>query len=423
MNRLRLLTSGESHGPALSGVLEGLPARLRIDTAQVNHDLWRRQQGYGSGKRMSIEKDEVTWTAGIRYGHTLGSPVGFTIANLDWPAWEKRMSPEPVPLEEQPKAITRVRPGHADLAGAIKYDTDDVRDVLERASARSTAPRVAAGAICRQLLAACGVTIWSYSEQMGTIRAFPDAVDSLDAVPADWWHRDRVDPSPLRCPDPEAEARMVAEVDAVKEAGDTIGGAFVVVAEGMPIGVGSNAEWDTRLDAVLAGAMMGIQAVKGVGIGLGFGVVERRGTGMHDEVIPGAPSWRRRTNRAGGIEGGMSNGAPIVVRVAVKPVATLLKPLDSVNLLTGEIDKAHIERSDVAILPRAGIVGEAMVALVLADALLTTFGGDTIDDLKAAVARRRERSRGPRGQLHEHGTGEVLSDTALSATELPAPDA
>ena len=231
MNRLRLLTSGESHGPALTGILEGLPARLRIDTEQVNHELWRRQQGYGSGKRMEIEKDQVRWTAGLRYGATLGSPVGFEIANLDWPAWEKRMSPEPVPLADQPKAITRVRPGHADLAGAVKYDTDDVRDVLERASARSTAPRVAAGAICRALLAACGVEIWSYSEQMGAIRAFPDAVDSLDAVPEGWWKRDRVAPTPLRCPDPDAEARMIAEVDAVKEAGDTIGGGFVGVAE------------------------------------------------------------------------------------------------------------------------------------------------------------------------------------------------
>lgn len=417
MTRLRLLTAGESHGPGMTGILEGLPAGMPVDLKQVDHDLWRRQQGYGSGLRQQIETDAAQVTAGIRYGKTLGSPVALYIPNKDWEKWSKRMSVKPVPVDDQPKPIVMARPGHADLAGAIKYDTDDIRDVLERASARSTAPRVAAGAICRQLLALCGVTIWSFADQMGEIRAFPDAIDPMMRIPPGWWKADRCKPSPLRCPDPKAEKRMMALVDDCKEKGDTIGGSFVVVAEGMPIGVGSNAEWDTRLDAQLAGAVMGIQAVKGVEIGLGFGVVERRGTAVHDEVIPGEPGWQRRTNRAGGTEGGMSNGAAIVVRAAVKPVATLLKPLDSVNLLTGESEKAHIERSDVAILPRAAVVGEMMVAFVLADAILSTFGGDTIGDLLAAVERRRERSEGPRGIRRPLGTGDILPDNAADAAK------
>jgi len=425
MNRLRLLTAGESHGPGMSGILEGLPAGMRVVTREVDRDLARRQHGYGSGRRMQIERDQVEWTAGMRFGRTLGSPLAFNVANRDWVNWKERMSVEPIPGGRRPKAITLARPGHADLAGAIKYDTDDIRDVLERASARSTAPRVAAGAVARQLLAACGVTLWSYCDQLGTIRAFPDAADPNEHVPAGWWRQDRMAPTPLRCPDPVAEALMRAEVDATIEAGDTIGGSFVVIAEGMPIGVGSNAEWDTRLDAALAGAVMGIQAVKGVEIGMGFGVVERRGTAVHDEVIPDAPFWERRTNRAGGIEGGMSNGAPVVVRAAVKPVATLRKPLDSVDLRTGRAGRAHIERSDVAILPRAAVVGEAMVALALADQLLHTFGGDTIGDLQAAVRRRRARSRWPRGGAATAAAApDALPDNAAAeATPIVGTDA
>lgn len=410
MNRLRLLTAGESHGPGMSGILEGLPAGMRVSTREVDRDLARRQHGYGSGRRMKIERDQVEWTAGLRFGRTLGSPLAFSVGNRDWESWQERMSVEPIPASRRPRPITLARPGHADLAGAIKYDTGDIRDVLERASARSTAPRVAAGAVCRQLLAASGVTLWSFVDQLGPIRAFADAEDPATRIPAGWWERDRIDPTPLRCPDPEAEAAMIREVDIVIEAGDSIGGSFVVIAEGMPIGVGSNAEWDTRLDAALAAATMGIQAVKGVEIGLGFGTVSRRGSAVHDEVDPDAPAWGRRTNRAGGVEGGMSNGAPIVVRVAVKPVATLRRPLDSVDLLTGQPGRAHIERSDVAILPRAAVVGEAMVALVLADALLHTFGGDTIGDLQAAIRRRRARSAGPRG---------VTAAGAATATTAP----
>lgn len=400
MRRLRLLTAGESHGPALSGVLDGVPAGMRVRTSLVDLDLRRRQHGYGSGRRMQIEQDRVTWTAGIRYGRTMGSPVGFTIPNRDWVNWTDRMAIEPIPAARRPKGITRARPGHIDLAGALKYDTADIRDVLERASARSTAVRVVAGALAKQLLGLCGARVWSYVDAVGPHRAFPEADDPLARVPAGWFERDLCDPSPLRCPDPVAEARMLAEIDAVRDAGDTIGGTFTVLAEGLPIGLGSSAEWDTRLDGQLAGAVMAIPAVKGVEIGLGFGVVPRRGSLVHDVVDPAASSWGRHTNHAGGIEGGVSNGLPIVVRAAVKPISTLRSPLPSVDLASGGVGRAHIERSDVTILPRAGVVGEAMVALVLADALLHSFGGDSIGDLLAAVRRRRRRTGGPRGDDH-----------------------
>jgi chorismate synthase len=396
MRRLRLLTAGESHGPSLSGILEGLPAGLRVSTAGVDRDLRRRQHGYGSGRRMQIERDRVTWTAGIRYGRTLGSPVGFLVENRDWANWTDRMAAEPIPTRRRPGPITRARPGHVDLAGALKYDTHDIRDVLERASARSTAARAVAGSLARQLLEACGARIWSFVDQVGPIRAFPESDEPLRRIPDGWFAGDLRDPSPLRCPDPEAERAMLAEIDAVREAGDSIGGSFVVVAEGLPPGLGSSAEWDTRLDGQLAAATMAIPAAKGVEIGLGFGVVPRRGSQVHDVVDSGAPGWRRLTNRAGGIEGGISNGEPIVVRVAIKPISTLRSPLPSVDLASGEVGRAHIERSDVTILPRAGVVGESMVALILADALLTSFGGDAMSDLRAAVRRRRRRTAGPR---------------------------
>jgi chorismate synthase len=395
VRRLRLLTAGESHGPAVSGVLEGLPYGLKISTPLVNRDLKRRQHGYGSGRRMLIEHDEVVWMGGLRFGRTLGSPLAFRIENRDFENWKDRMTPDALPARGRPTAVTQARPGHADLAGAVKYDADDIRDVLERASARSTAVRVLAGSVCRQLLANFGVQIWSYVEQVGPIRAFPDADDSLDCVPADWPATDLHDPSPLRCPDPGAEAFMTKEIDRAAEDGDSIGGAFVVVASGLPIGLGSAAEWDTRLDGALAAAVMAIPAVKAVAIGAGFDVAARRGSATHDAVAAQGAGWERGSNRAGGIEGGMSNGMPIVVRAAVKPVPTMRKPLDSVDIKTGESGRAHIERSDVAIMPRAAIVGEGMVALVLADALLTSFGGDTMSDLRAAVARRRRREKRP----------------------------
>ena len=392
MRRLRVLTAGESHGPGLVGIVEGLPAGMRVSTRLVNRDLARRQHGYGSGRRMRIERDRVAWTSGIRYGRTLGSPVGFTLANRDWENWTDRMAIEPIRGGRRPKPITRARPGHVDLAGALKYGTGDVRDVLERASARSTAARVVAGALARQLLGAVGVRIWSFVDQLGAVRAFPDAEDPLDRLPGDWPERDLAQPSPLRCPDPQAEARMLAEVDAAREAGDSIGGSFIVVAERVPIGLGSSSEWDTRLDGLLAGAAMAIPGVKGVEIGLGFGVVERRGSAVHDVVDEADAAWARTTNRAGGIEGGISNGEPIVVRCAQKPVSTLRTALPSLDITTGESGRAHIERSDVTVLARAGIVGEAMVALVLADQLLHSFGGDSMAELRATVTRRRRRT-------------------------------
>ena len=395
MRRLRLLTAGESHGPGLVGILEGLPAGLRVSTREVDRDLRRRQHGYGSGRRMLIESDRVQWLAGLRYGRTLGSPLGFVVENRDWVNWSDRMAAEPIPAARRPKPITRARPGHADLAGAIKYGTDDIRDVLERASARSTVARGVAGAVARQLLAAAGVEVWSFVDQVGPVRAFPDASDPVACLPDGWWRDDRLHPSPLRCPDPDAEARMLAEIDAARDAGDSIGGSFIVVASGLPIGLGSAAEWDTRLDGELAGAVMAIPAVKGVEIGMGFGVVSRRGSAVHDVVDAAGSGWRRVTNNAGGVEGGMSNGEPIVVRAALKPVSTLRHSLPSVDLVSGESGVAHIERSDVAIVPRGAVVGEAMVALVLADALLSTLGGDTMADLLAAVRRRRRRSTGP----------------------------
>jgi len=333
------------------------------------------------------------------------------------------MSVEPIAASRRPRAITLARPGHADLAGAIKYDTSDIRNVLERASARSTAPRVAAGAVCRQLLAACGVHVWSFVDQLGPVRAFGGVDEPGSLVPEGWVEQDRREPTPLRCPDPAAEAAMMAEVDAAIADGDSIGGSFVVVAEGMPIGIGSNAEWDRRIDSAVAAALMGIQAVKGVEIGLGFAAAGRRGSEVHDEVEPGTPDWRRKSNRAGGTEGGMTNGAAVVARVAVKPVSTLRKPLDAVDLATGEVRRAHIERSDVAILPRAAVVGEAMLALALADALLADLGGDAMGDVRAALRRRRRRSAGPRGRA---GAGELEAlpaDAAVEATVVGGTDA
>ena len=394
MRRLRLLTAGESHGPGLVGVLEGLPAGLAVSTAHVNRDLRRRQHGYGSGRRMQIERDEVHWVAGLRFGKTLGSPLGWLVENRDWPTWAERMSPEPIAAGRRPAPVTRTRPGHADLAGAIKYDTGDVRDVLERASARSTATRTVAGAVCRQLLARAGVRIWSFVDQLGPIRAYEDVEDPMSAVPPDWWRMDLAHPSPLRCPDTGAETRMLAEVDNAREAGDSIGGSFIVVAQGLPIGIGSSAEWDTRLDGAIAAATMAIPGVKGVEIGLGFGVVARRGSAVHDVVDPAAAGWKRLTNRAGGLEGGMTNGEPIIVRAAVKPVSTMRRPLTSVDL-QGAPSPGHIERSDITILPRAAIVGEVMLALVLADEMLVTFGGDVMRDFLAAAQRRRRRSSLP----------------------------
>ena len=395
MRRLRLLTAGESHGPAVSGVLEGLPHGLTVSTPQVNLQLKRRQHGYGSGRRMQIERDEVVWTGGLRFGRTLGSPLGFRIENRTGrrgrTAWrskdcrravahDRSLSPDPAtPTWQGPSSTAR-------------------RTSATSSSVPPRGPRQFECWLALSVASSCstiGVGIWSYVEQVGPVRAFSDAEDLLACVPADWPAADLANPSPLRCPDPDAEQRMMAEIDAAAEAGDSVGGAFVVVAEGLPVGLGSASEWDTRLDGALAAALMAIPAVKAVAVGDGLDVAARRGSQVHDEVENPGAGWTRRTNRAGGIEGGMSNGMPIVLRALMKPVPTLRKPLESVDIVSGKPDRAHIERSDIAIMPRAAIVGEGMVALVLADALLTSFGGDSMGDLRAAVARRRRRELRP----------------------------
>jgi len=408
----RFLTAGESHGPALAATLEGLPAGIPISADAIAVDLGRRQRGYGRGARMAIEQDRAEILAGVRHGRTLGSPILLLVRNRDWENWTRVMQVEALTDEDaaaltalveggnkRAQAVTRVRPGHADLAGALKYGFDDVRDVLERASARETTARVAAGAVARAFLRQLGIEAWSFTAEVGGVAVDPAAAGRT---------REEAEASPLRCPDAEAELRMVAAIDEARSAGDTLGGVFQVVVTGVPVGLGSHVHWDRRLDGALAQAVCSIQAVKGVEFGLGFEQTRRRGSGVHDVIvgigqdadatgIPGLDDgpvrrWLHRTNAAGGVTGGISNGEPIVVRAAQKPVSTLRKALPSVDMTTGESGRAHIERSDVTVLARAAIVGEAMVALALADELLYSFGGDSMADLRAAVARRRRRT-------------------------------
>ncbi len=405
MGRLRFLTAGESHGPALSVTIEGVPAGLTITADGIAADLARRQRGYGRGARStSIEQDRAEILSGVRHGRTLGSPILLLIRNRDWVNWTRVMQVEPLTEEQvaelaglaeagdrKATPITRLRAGHADLAGAAKYDFDDVRNVLERASARETAARVAAGAVARALLAEIGVDVWSFTAEVGGVACDPSSARRSRA---------EAEESPLRCPDAAAEERMVARIDQVRAEGDTAGGVFEVVATGVPIGLGSHVHWDRRLDGALAGAVMSIPIVKGVEFGLGFEQTRRPGSAVMD-VIEGrdaAGEWGRRTNNAGGVEGGISNGQPIVIRGAVKPISTLPRPLPSADLLTGRpVDKGHYERSDICVVPAAGVVAEAMVCLVLADAVLEKFGGDTLADTLEAVGRYRERiAQGPR---------------------------
>ncbi len=386
---LRFLTAGESHGPALTVIVDGLPAGLVVDVAAVDRELARRQGGYGRGQRMKIERDRVEVLSGLRFGRTLGSPVAFVIHNRDWPNWQRTMPVGPEPVEgatgAQRAPVTRPRPGHADLAGAAKYGADDLRDVLERASARETAARVAAGALARQLLAQVGVEIASHVTRIAAVALPADRVvtfDEVRALPAD---------SPLRCVDPGVEARMVAAIDTAREAGDTLGGSFEVLAAGVPPGLGSYVQWDRRLDGRLAQALMSIPAIKAVGLGLGPTVAEVPGSLAHDEILPatgpGAPlGVHRPTNRAGGLEGGVTNGEVLRVTGYMKPIATLMTPLRSVDLRTGAEAPAAIERSDVCAVPAAAVIAEAMVALVVADALLERFGGDAISAITARVA-------------------------------------
>ncbi|GAB2649432.1 chorismate synthase [Kribbella swartbergensis] len=374
---LRWLTAGESHGQALVAVLEGLPAGVQVTTDNVADALARRRLGYGRGARMKFERDEVTFIGGFRHGVSLGSPIAIQVGNTEWPKWEQVMSPNPV----DPAALadlarnaplTRPRPGHADLAGMQKYGFDEARPVLERASARETAARVALGEVAARFLhQAYGVTIVSHVVELGTVKAPYGVIPSYDDVA-------KLDADPVRCLDADASKAMVAEIDAAQKAGDTLGGVVEVVVDGLPPGLGSYVHWDRRLDAKLAGALMGIQAIKGVELGDGFELARTPGSKAHDEIVAEDGMIRRASARSGGTEGGMSTGETLRVRAAMKPIATVPRALRTIDTTTGEAASAHHQRSDVCAVPAAGIVAEAMVALVLADASLEKFGGDSV---------------------------------------------
>ncbi|MEJ7747780.1 MAG: chorismate synthase [Candidatus Limnocylindrales bacterium] len=421
----RFLTAGESHGPALGATIEGVPAGLALSGDAIAIDLARRQRGYGRGARQAIEQDRAEILGGVRHGLTLGSPILLLVRNRDWENWTQVMQVER--LDEAQAAelaasaesgnkraipVTRVRPGHADLAGALKYGFNDVRDVLERASARETAARVAAGAIARAFLAELGIDTWSFTAEVGGV-----ALDPARATRS----RAEADASPLRCPDPDGEAAMIERIDQARAAGDTVGGVLEVVVHGLPIGLGSYVHWDRRLDAALAAAVMSINIIKGVEFGLGFEQTRRFGSSVHD-VIAGRDEdgqWVHRSNNAGGLTGGVTNGQPLVVRAAVKPISTLARPLPSADLISGAaVDKAHYERSDISVVPAAGVVAEAMVMLTLARFVVEKFGGDTMEDVRASLASYRARigrpleapraggrRRSPRAGSGEAGSG------------------
>jgi chorismate synthase len=378
---LRWLTAGESHGRALVAICEGVPAGVRVSTDDIAAALARRRAGYGRGARMKFEQDEVELTGGIRHGSTLGGPVAIRINNTEWPKWETVMSPDAVGDGELAELarnapLTRPRPGHADLAGMQKYGHTDARPVLERASARETASRVALGEVARRFLRqALGVEIISHVVALGPV----SAPDGLLPGPED---AARIDADPVRCADPKTSAAMVEEIDAVRKEGDTLGGVVEVLSFGLPPGLGSFTHWDRRLDARLAAAVMGIQAMKGVEIGDGFTTARRRGSQAHDEIETGPDGVRRRTNRAGGVEGGMSNGEVLRVRAAMKPISTVPRALDTIDVQTGEPAKAINQRSDATAVPASGVVAEAMVALVLADAVTEKFGGDSVEEIR-----------------------------------------
>jgi len=399
----RFTTAGESHGRGLVGILEGIPAGLAISAADVDVELKRRQGGYGRGARMKIESDRIEWLAGVRAGETLGSPIAMLIWNRDWEHWQDVMAPEadatPDPQGRR-RQVTRPRPGHADLAGSLKYDRIDARDILERASARETVARVACGAICKKLLREFGIAIGSHVAELGGVVA---NVGAQHAAPLPEHINELSDQSPVRCLDKDAEAEIIRRIDAAKAAGDTLGGIVEVVALGVPVGLGSHVSWDTKLDGRLAQAMMSIPAVKGVELGLGFEAARRKGSEVHDEIMPG---FTRATNRAGGTEGGMTTGEPLVARVAMKPISTLMSPLRTVDLKTGGPAQAQSERSDVTAVPAMGVIAEAMMAIVVTQALLEKFGGDALSETKrnfeAYLAQVRKRT-----EPHSESGGEV----------------
>jgi chorismate synthase len=377
---LRVLTAGESHGPELVALMEGLPAGVPVSHAAIQADLARRKLGYGRGSRMKFEEDELTISAGVRHGLSLGSPIALRVGNTEWPKWVEVMSPEPVELTEKSRGrgapLTRPRPGHADLVGMQKYGFDEARPILERASARETAARVALGAIARSFLGELGIRLVSHTLSIGPVQVpagspvpTPDDVDALDA-------------DPLRCFDAATSAAMVAEVDAARKDGDTLGGIVEVLAFGLPPGLGSHVQWDRRLDAKLAQALMSIQAIKGVEVGDGFETTRRRGSAAHDELFATERGIARATDKAGGTEGGMSTGTVLRVRAGMKPIATVPHALRTIDVSTGEAATAHHQRSDVCAVPAAGVVAEAMVAIVLGDVVLEKFGGDSVAETR-----------------------------------------
>jgi chorismate synthase len=378
----RFLTSGESHGPGLTAILEGIPAGLKLSAEDIDIHLKRRQGGYGRGGRMKIEQDRVIFRSGVRHGLTLGSPITLEIENRDWQNWQVKMSVTPV--DEPVEAVTLVRPGHADFAGVIKYGHQDIRNVIERSSARETAARVAVGAVCQALLHEFGIEIHSHVLSIGPVGS-RDAHSSAigNAFTAAYW--EQVEQSPVRCGSHELEVEMINYIQHCKSQGETCGGVFEVVATGVPVGLGSYSQWDRRLNAKLALALMSIPSVKGVEMGAGFDASALQGSQVHDVVQwSDAGGWQHLTNNAGGVEGGISNGAPVVARVAVKPISTLAHPLPTVDVRTREnVDQGRYERSDVCVVPAAGVVGEAMLAIVLAEACLEKFGGDSMAETLA----------------------------------------
>jgi chorismate synthase len=394
---LRFTTAGESHGQALMCILEGIPAGLALVTSDIDGDLKRRQLGYGRGRRMKIESDAVEFLSGVRAGETIGSPIGMLIRNADWKNWEEIMDPalrDGDPARK--RTVTRPRPGHADLSGMLKYDRSDARDVLERASARETTARTAAGAVCKKFLSGFGIVFGSHVIQLG-------GVDAKRPEPMPTDINAAVDASPLRTFDADAEAEMMRRIDAAKAAGDTLGGTCEVVCDGVPVGLGSHISWERKLDGRIARALMSIHAVKGVEFGLGFEGARLRGSEAHDEIDAAADRTiaggvKRRTNRAGGLEGGITNGEPIVAKVAMKPISTLMSPLATVEMTTRESASAVAERSDVTAVPAMGVIAEAMMAFVIADAFMEKFGGDSMTETKRNydgyidyLAKRRDR--------------------------------
>jgi chorismate synthase len=393
LERFNFTTAGESHGKGLIAIVEGVPSGLPLGVDTISSELARRQKGHGRGGRMKIEKDAAEILAGVRLGESIGSPVALYIPNRDWQNWQTAMSIEPLAgaTDDELRRVKLPRPGHADLVGMLKYDRRDARDILERSSARETAARVAVGAVAKQLLSQFGITIGSHVVSLGGVAAVrPAPADYPIDINAS------ADRSPVRCLDAEAEQQMVAAIDEARQRGDTLGGVFEVVGRGIPVGLGSHVSWQRRLDCRLAGALMSIQAMKGVEIGMGFEACRLPGSQVHDEIEADAErrlagGFRRRSNRAGGLEGGITNGEPLTLRVGMKPLSTLMRPLMSVNIESREAAAAVRERSDVTAVPAAGIVGEAMVAIVLADAMIEKYGGDSLQDMSANFASYLDR--------------------------------